>query len=259
LSGFSQDLEVRFSVEELTVEILGSFRDQLLRWLRPAHRKLRGQKVDMFLRLVGDTSGGSTLLDVGAGTGIDGEFLGLYSSFSQVVAVNLDTRHFQIPTSICVKTVEADGRNLPFKSKSFDWVFSNAVIEHVGGLARQKEFANEIRRVATKGYFVATPDKHFPIEPHTLLPFYQFLTPKLQRRIVRLSPGYMRQPLEINLLSRVDLCRLFPEARILKIGLPVFPNSLAAMYRADKDWTAEPYQWQTARGATGLLDEEARC
>jgi hypothetical protein len=220
---------------------------------------LRGQKVDMFLRLVGDASAGDTLLDVGGGTGIDGEFLALYSSFSQVVAVNLDRRHCQIPTSIYVKTVEADGRNLPFKSKSFDWVFSNAVIEHVGGRARQKEFANEIRRVAAKGYFVATPNKHFPIEPHTLLPFYQFLTPKLQRHVVRLSPGYMREPLEINLLSLPDLCSLFPEAHVLKIGLRVFPNSLAAMYKMDEDRTAESNQLQTDRGATGLLDREARC
>jgi len=235
------------------VEVLSSFRNQILRWLRPIHRKLRREKVDLFLRLVGDASARDTLLDVGGGAGIDGEFLDLYSGFSRVVAVNLDTRHFQIPTSICVKTVEADGRNLPFKSKSFDWVFSNAVIEHVGGWARQREFANEIRRVATKGYFVATPNKHFPIEPHTLLPFYQFLTPNVQRHIVRLSPGYMREPLEINLLSLPDLCCLFPEARILKMGLRVFPNNLAAMYRVNEEWTTESYQRQTARGANGLL------
>jgi hypothetical protein len=213
------------------VEAVSSFRGQLLHWLKPVHRKLRGQKVDLFLRLVGDTSVADTLLDVGGGAGIDGEFLGLYSSFSQIVIANLDTHQFRAPESICARAVQADGRYLPFKSKSIDWVFSNAVIEHVGGWARQKQFANEIRRVAAKGYFVATPNKHFPIEPHTLLPFYQFLPPRLQGRFVRLSPGYMREPLEINLLSRSDLCCLFPEACILKMGLRVFPNSLVAMYR----------------------------
>ena len=109
------------------------------------------------------------------------------------------------------------------------------MIEHVGGWAGQKQFANEIRRVAAKGYFVATPNKYFPIEPHTLLPFYQFLNPKLQRRIVHFSPGYMREPLEINLLSGRDLGRLFPEARVLRIGLPAFPNNLAAVYRTSGD------------------------
>src|SRR5207245_6981619 len=239
------------------VEAVSEFKGQRLEWLKPVHWKLREQKVDLFLVLVGDSSAGDTLLDVGGGSGIDGEFLGLYSIFSRIIIVNLDTHQFQVPKNIGVTAVQADGCYLPFKSKSFDWVFSNAVIEHVGGWARQKEFANEIRRVATKGYFVATPNKHFPIEPHTLLPFYQFLTPKLQRRIVCLSPGYMREPLEINLLSPPDLCCLFPEARILKMGLRLFPNSLAAMYRVHEDCTTESYQWQTARGATGLLDEEA--
>ena len=106
---------------------------------------------------------------------------------------------------------------------------------------------------------MATPNKHFPIEPHTLLPFYQFLTPKLQRHVVRLSPGYMREPLEINLLSLPDLCSLFPEAHVLKIGLRVFPNSLVAMYRVGEDWTIESCQWEGARVATGLLDGEERC
>ena len=238
---------------------VSDFRGQLLDWLKPVHRKLREQKVDLFLRLVGDSSAGDTLLDVGGGAGIDGEFLGLYSIFSRIIIVNLDTHQFQVPKNIGVTAVQADGCYLPFKSKSFDWVFSNAVIEHVGGWARQKEFANEIRRVATKGYFVATPNKHFPIEPHTLLPFYQFLSPKLQRCAVRLSPGYMQEPLEINLLSRLDLCCLFPEARILKMGLRLLPNSLVAMHRVGEGWTNELYQYQTPQEATGLLDGETRC
>jgi hypothetical protein len=216
------------------VAAVSNFRGQLLDWLKPVHRKLRGQKVYMFLRLAGDSSAGDTLLDVGGGAGIDGEFLSLYSSFSQIVLANLNTCKLRKSGNICTWGVQADGRFLPFKSKSIDWVFSNAVIEHVGDWARQKQFANEIRRVAAKGYFVATPNKYFPIEPHTLLPFYQFLPPKLQRRLVRLSPGYMREPLEINLLSGRDLRCLFPEARILRMGLPVFPNSLVAVFSTEK-------------------------
>ncbi len=121
------------------------------------------------------------LLDVGGGPGIDGEFLGLYSSFSRVVAVNLDTQQFQVPTGIHVKKVKADGCDLPFESESFDWVFSNAVIEHVGNFKKQKQFADEIRRVAAKGYFVTTPNKFFPLEPHTrpILPVISNNTKKL--------------------------------------------------------------------------------
>jgi hypothetical protein len=126
--------------------------------------------------------------------------------------------------------VAADGCALPFKPNAFDWVFSNAVIEHVGSWEKQKQFAQEVRRVARKGYFVATPNRNFPLEPHTLLPFYQFMTPRLQRVALKVSPGYLTEYEEINLLSAGQLGALFPEARILKTGIPGLPNVLVAFY-----------------------------
>lgn len=190
---------------------------------------MRDEKIDLFLHLVGDFSFGSTLLDVGGETGINEEFLRLYDNFGEVVVVNLHVPVARARKMVPVTSIIADGCALPFRSQSFDWVFSNAVIEHVGDFSRQKLFSDEIRRVAAKGYFVATPNKYFPIEPHTFLPFYQFLTPDRQRRLVRFAPGYMNKPLQINLLSDRDLLSLFPEAQVQKIGFPALPNNLAAM------------------------------
>lgn len=208
---------------------LGHFRNQVLNRIKPIHRKMRDQKIDLFLRHVGKHHQRTRLLDVGGSSGVDGEFLRLHSSFAEVVVVNLDEQTL-VSNGPSVRTVRADGCALPFATDSFDWVFSNAVIEHVGDMVRQRLFANEIRRVAARGYFVATPNKYFPIEPHTLLPFYQFLPPSAQRHLVRFSPGYMTVPLEINLLSGRDMQSLFPEARVRKIGLPLLPSSLLAMY-----------------------------
>src|SRR5258706_140697 len=70
--------------------------------------------------------------------------------------------------------VVGDGCHLPFGDRSFDIAFSNSVIEHVGTLEAQIMFANEFRRVARK-YFLQTPNRHFPIEPHYLFPLFQFL------------------------------------------------------------------------------------
>jgi hypothetical protein len=129
--------------------------------------------------------------------------------------------------------VAADGCALPFKPHAFEWVFSNAVIEHVGSWEKQRQFAEEVRRVAKEGYFVATPNRNFPIEPHTLVPFYQFMSPGLQRVALRLSPGYLAMYYEqINLLSARQLGTLFPEAQILKTGPPGLPNVLVAFYRS---------------------------
>ena len=52
---------------------------------------------------------------------------------------------------------------------SFDIVFSNAVIEHVETLENQRRMAAEIQRVGRR-YFVQTPNKYFPLEPHFLTP-----------------------------------------------------------------------------------------
>ena len=62
--------------------------------------------------------------------------------------------------------VQYSGGTFPFEDRKFDWVFSNAVIEHVGDDADQLEFLNEMLRVA-KNIFFTTPNKHFPIEVHT--------------------------------------------------------------------------------------------
>jgi SAM-dependent methyltransferase len=206
-------------------------RNKLLNRLKPIHRRMRDQKIDLFLRFAGDLPMRGRLLDVGGGTGIDGEFLRLYNSFADVVIVNLDTSAFEGLKGTHIRSVNADGCALPFESRSFEWVFSNAVIEHVGDFASQRRFAEEIRRVAATGYFVTTPNRHFPIEPHTFLPFYQYLQPRQQRFFVRLSPGYMREQHQINLLSGHDLHVLFPEARVRKIGFRVFPNNLVAMHK----------------------------
>jgi ubiquinone/menaquinone biosynthesis C-methylase UbiE len=196
---------------------------------RPIHRKLRERKLEIFFEVTGASQAAERLLDVGGGPGIDGEFLGLYSKFSETFIVNLQRSQFDVPSGMLVRTIIGDGRSLPFPSGSVDWVFSNAVIEHVGRWEDQLQFAAEVRRAARRGYFVTTPNKYFPIEPHTMFPYYQFLSEYYQRKVIRWWPGYMREYQEIHLLSKAQLQELFPEARIQSVPLPC-GNTLVAYY-----------------------------
>jgi ubiquinone/menaquinone biosynthesis C-methylase UbiE len=205
----------------------------VLEWIKPIHRILRSQKIDLFLKLVGHLGPQSRLLDVGGGPGVDGEFLGLYSYFSEVVIVNLNPQTLPVRAGARLQSLVADGRSLPFEAASFDWVFSNAVIEHVGGWKDQIRFAQEIRRVASTGYFVGTPNRHFPLDAHTLIPFYQFFPVAIQRRIAPYSPGWLRQYEEINLLSVSQMQKLFPEGCVLSIGTPLIHQNLIASYRKE--------------------------
>ena len=67
-----------------------------------------------------------------------------------------------------------NGLALEYKKGDVDLIFSNSVIEHVGSYENQQIFANEVRRVSDK-YIIQTPSLWFPLEPHSLLPLFQFL------------------------------------------------------------------------------------
>ena len=116
-----------------------------------------------------------------------------------------------------IRYVQGDACALPFGDAEFDIVFSNAVIEHVGDRDRQRAMASEAVRVGRRA-FLTTPNRRFPIEVHTRLPFVHWLPDALSHPLYRaLGKGFAT---ENNLLSRRDLASLFPgRVRIANLGL----------------------------------------
>lgn len=105
----------------------------------------------------------------------------------------------------------ADGVKLPFKNSSFDIAVSWATLEHVGNRDRQRQFISELCRVAQVCY-IATPNRFFPIEFHTLLPFVHWLPSKYFRLILKyLGYNFFSREENLNLLSKTDVERLFPQ------------------------------------------------
>jgi SAM-dependent methyltransferase len=124
--------------------------------------------------------------------------------------------------------VRADGCALPFRDKSFDIAFSNSVIEHLGTWDAQVRFASELRRVGRR-YFLQTPNRWFPIEPHYLFPFFQFLPVFVQRWLhTHFDIGTFKKtdPFGmIRLMSRDELAQSFPGATLLAERLGPFVKS----------------------------------
>lgn len=133
--------------------------------------------------------------------------------------------------------IVGDGCRTGFPSGSFDIVFSNSVIEHVGGYERQKSFASECIRCG-RGFFVQTPNKWFPLDTHTLLPFAHWLPQRLFRKLLRFAPrflflksdqGDMNDFANMRLLSKRDMETLFPGAEIIEEKFCGITKSLIAI------------------------------
>ena len=111
--------------------------------------------------------------------------------------------------------VQADAtERLPFADGAFDLAYSSSVIEHVPP-DRRAAFAAEVRRVA-RGWFVQTPARSFPIEPHALLPFAHWLPVGPRRFYWRLGAAGAWE--EIHLLGRREIEVLFGPAAPERIG-----------------------------------------
>jgi len=124
-----------------------------------------------------------------------------------------------------IALVLGDGCALDYADQSYDILFSNSVIEHVGDWNRQSAFASECRRVG-KRIWVQTPAYECPIEPHYLAFGVHWLPAGVQRRILRWFSlwGWISKPDQskidemvatTHLLTKKQVQELFPDCTIM--------------------------------------------
>lgn len=122
------------------------------------------------------------------------------------------------------KSIKGDACDLSaFGDKQIDLVFSNSVIEHLFSQENQKRMADEVRRVG-KNYYVQTPNRYFPIEPHWVFPLFQFLPFSIKVFLTRnfdlgclkaaTKEEAIKRVNEVKLLSKKEMEKLFPEAEV---------------------------------------------
>ncbi len=99
--------------------------------------------------------------------------------------------------------------------------------------------AREIARVG-RGYCVQTPNRWFPVEPHTLTPGFHLLPKRWQARLARNFTlwGWLQRPGKeeargfvenTHLLSARDIARLFPAASIERERVLCLTKSISAV------------------------------
>ncbi|HEX3871358.1 MAG TPA: hypothetical protein VHV77_13025, partial [Pirellulales bacterium] len=108
----------------------------------------------------------------------------------------------------------------------YDFIFSNSVIEHVGNLRSQHQMAKVIEEVGTY-YWVQTPAKSFPLEPHFYFPFFAYLPLGVRTFLYRnMKLGFMGKEREwlkakmaceeTRLLTKKEFEALFSSCRIIR-------------------------------------------
>jgi len=168
--------------------------------------KARGRRMARFEEIF-DLSPGARVIDLG-GTN---EIWNLVKTPLDITIVNLPGAN----TKKSVKShhrftfVEGDATELhDYVDNSFDIVFSNSVIEHVGGEANERKFASEARRLAPS-YFVQTPSIYFPIEVHTGMPFWwsipRFIRARMHKRWEKTLPAWNEMVVGTTVLTRHQL------------------------------------------------------
>ena len=185
----------------------------------------RGRKLRLFLEELRPTAD-TTVLDVGADELGFGEgdgcatmnfFEELYPWPERITALGLHDGAGFRATYPHIPYVQGDACALPFEDGAFDIVFSNAVIEHVGGRDRQRQLVSEAIRVGRR-VFITTPNRRFPVEVHTRLPLVHWLPDALSHRVYDLTGREIGA--EVDLLTRRSFAQLFPgRVRVVSLGL----------------------------------------
>ena len=139
-----------------------------------------------------------------------------------------------------IHTLQGDARQLAMENQSYDIVFSNSVIEHVGDFQDQIKFAKEARRVG-KRLWIQTPARSCPIEPHYLGPFIHWFPQSWHVPLARwasirgLTKSASIEELSdiasnTRLLNKHEFESLFPDCDILTEKLLfIFPKSYIAI------------------------------
>ncbi len=130
--------------------------------------------------------------------------------------------------------VVGDACRMPeFSPGQFDIVFSNSVIEHVGSLEKRIMFASEVKRLC-ENYWIQTPYKYYPIEPHCRMPFWWLYPEALRSKFIerwrKKLPVFAEAVNSTNVVTVREMKELFPDSTLIKEWV-VLPKSIIVYSR----------------------------
>jgi hypothetical protein len=158
---------------------------------------------------------------------------------AHVTCVNRQDMSQDATATISVVTSDVFALPATTLRTNYDLVYCSSLIEHVGGPGKRKELAMIIQSICTD-HWVQAPYRYFPIEPHWVFPFFQFLPLQTKAAISRHwdAGGYTAKQnressvelaLEVDLPSVTEFRYLFPASELIIERLAGLPKSLIAV------------------------------
>ncbi|MGP2439522.1 class I SAM-dependent methyltransferase [Streptomyces sp. JW3] len=157
--------------------------------------------------------------------------------------INLEEHPAELPDWITAEVADVTDAAVAAELSAhggYDLVFSNSVIEHVGGHGQRRKFVAAVESLAPR-HWIQTPYRYFPVEPHFVAPGFQFLPLAARARLVRRWPLVHSRPdspesamnavINIELLTRTEMRYLFPGSVLISERVLGAPKSLIAVRR----------------------------
>lgn len=155
--------------------------------------------------------------------------LGNFKEYKSISDQNIKNKFFSRSIQKSITDNFTDNEIKNFKS---DLVISNATIEHVGGFNNQIKMCENIIKLSNKYFVICTPNKYYPLEFHTKIPFLHYLPEKIYRIVLRkIGLDFFSNENNLNLLSKKKLIEIMKKLNhqnyeIKSINLLFFKSNL---------------------------------
>ncbi len=191
--------------KNLYIQFENNFFDKII-------NKKRVEMVELIKKNI-DVSQIDDLLDIGTTEDSSAESSNIFCKMLDSIKIHKSISDQKITNkrfSSCLKksiTEEFDKQLIDnFKS---DLVISSATIEHVGNFENQVIKVKNMIYLSKKYIVLSTPNRFYPIEFHTKLPFLHWLPKKIFRKILLyFNMDYFADQNNLNLLSKKELIKI---------------------------------------------------
>lgn len=203
----------------------------------------RSRRMEAFLSRM-QPQKGAEILDIG-GTPELWEMIDLELD---VTLLNLSQvcHQFSGSTKRVYSVIEADATDtIAFRDRTFDIVFSNSVIEHLGDEFKQTAFVQNVYRLAPQ-YWIQTPSIWFPIEAHCNLPLWWFYPQELKQVWLnrwqdRGRKFLWKQMQETQVFTLAKFKTLLPDSAVYVERFAGFPKSYSLYHRSNEDVSTQKF------------------